>query len=73
MEKRRDEIVSSLEATERRLAEIEATFGRSGYYDETPAEQVTALDGERVSLTQEIERVTGAWEEIERALEAVSE
>ena len=73
LEQRRDEVVSSLEAAERRVAEIERTFGGPGYYDETPAEQVTTLDGERVALTQEIERFSETWEELERALERLTD
>jgi ATPase subunit of ABC transporter with duplicated ATPase domains len=73
LEKRRDEILSSLEVAERRVAEIEATFARPGYYDETSTEDVATLDGERVALTREIERVTEAWEKVERALEATSD
>ena len=71
LEKRRDELMTSLEKAERRVAEIEAAFGRPGYYDETQPEDVTALDGERVTLTSEIERATEAWERVERALDAL--
>jgi hypothetical protein len=34
---------------------------------------VLALDGERVSLAQDIERVTASWEEVERAIDALDE
>jgi ATPase subunit of ABC transporter with duplicated ATPase domains len=72
LEGQRDQLLASLETAERRVAEIDATFGQPGYYEKTDAEAVTALDGERVALTQEIERVTGAWEDIERGLEAIA-
>jgi ABC-type multidrug transport system ATPase subunit len=73
LEKRRDELLSALESAEGRVAEIEATFGSPGYYEKTPQEVVLALDGERVSLAQDIERVTASWEEVERAIDALDE
>jgi ATPase subunit of ABC transporter with duplicated ATPase domains len=73
LEKERDELISALEVAERRVAEIEATFSRPGYYDKAPAEEVSGLDGERVALAQEIERSTEAWERVEQALEALPE
>jgi len=73
LEKRRDELLESLETAEGRVAEIEETFAGPGYYEVTPVEEVTALDTERLALAQEIERVTEDWEEIEQALEALGE
>jgi ATPase subunit of ABC transporter with duplicated ATPase domains len=72
LERQRDELLQSLETAERRVAEIDAIFGGPGYYEGTPAGQVAALDDERGALTREIERATGAWEDIERALEAIT-
>ena len=54
------------------MADIEALFAVPGYYDETPVEEVTALDGERTRLAEEIERSAAAWDEIERALDALA-
>jgi hypothetical protein len=65
--------MATLEVAERRVREIEETFGRPGYYDRTPADEITALDGERLELAREIERATGQWDEVERALESLAE
>jgi ABC-type multidrug transport system ATPase subunit len=71
LEKRRDDLVTSLEAVEARVQRIDEIFCRPGYYDETPPERVAKLEGERLELQAELERSTEAWDEVERALEAL--
>jgi len=73
LEGEREQLIASLEEAERRVAEIEETFGMPGYYDRTPVDQITALDGERLELARVIERATQQWEVIERALESLAE
>jgi len=72
LEKEREELMASLERAERRVAEIEETFARPGYYDHTPVDEITALDGERLTLAREIERATEQWDALERALESLA-
>jgi len=69
LEKLRDELVASLEATEARVQAIDEIFCRPRYYDETPPEHVSQLEGERLELQGALERSTQAWDEVERALE----
>ncbi|MGD8599829.1 MAG: ABC-F family ATP-binding cassette domain-containing protein [Gemmatimonadota bacterium] len=71
LEQRREELMAVLEAAEERLAEIDAVFATPGYYDDTPAEEVSALDGERARLAEKIERTTEDWDAVERELETL--
>lgn len=73
LERQRQEVMASLEAAERRLAEIDEAFAAPGYYDEAPPEEVAALDGERAGLTEAIDSATVAWDELERKLEALAD
>jgi ATPase subunit of ABC transporter with duplicated ATPase domains len=72
LEKQRDTLVASLEAAEARVAAIDEVFCRPGYYDETPQNEVSALEDERVGLRSEIERLTADWDAVERALDALA-
>ncbi|HET9947314.1 MAG TPA: ABC-F family ATP-binding cassette domain-containing protein [Longimicrobiales bacterium] len=72
LELRRDELMARLDAAERRVGEIDARFCEPGYFERTPPEEVSALDGERARLLEEIERATAEWDEVERALEELA-
>ena len=72
LEKQRDTLVASLEAAEARVAAIDEVFCRPGYYDETPQEEVSALEDERVGLRSEMERLTADWDAVERALDVLA-
>jgi ABC-type multidrug transport system ATPase subunit len=72
LEKQRDTLVVSLDAAEARIAAIDEVFCRPGYYDETPQNEVSALEDERVGLRSEIERLTADWDAVERALDALA-
>ena len=69
LEKRRDELIVSVETAEHRIAAIDEVFCRAGYYDETPAEEVATLERERLELQRDIEGSTEAWHDVERALD----
>ena len=71
LESRREALVAALEAAEQRVAEIDDVFCRPGFYDEAPADEVTALEGERAELQRRVERATDEWDELERLLEAL--
>jgi ATPase subunit of ABC transporter with duplicated ATPase domains len=73
LEDRREELVSSLEAAELRLAEIDQTFCRPGFYDETPQGEITALESERLALAGEVQDAMRAWEDVEEALDRLGE
>lgn len=70
LEERRDAITLELEAVEARIAEIDARFCRPGYYQETPHEEIAALEGERARLQAEVDKLMEAWETVEHQLEA---
>jgi ATPase subunit of ABC transporter with duplicated ATPase domains len=72
LEKRRDELTAGIEEAERRVAEIEARFCAPGYYESTPAEAAAALDRERLSLQEQVQRLIAEWERIETELEGVA-
>jgi ATPase subunit of ABC transporter with duplicated ATPase domains len=71
LEKRREELLATLERAEARVAEIDTAFCKPGFYEEAAPEEVTALEGERARLENEVERATEAWDEIELTLDAL--
>ena len=71
LEGRREEIMESLETAERRVAEIDETFCRPGYYEEAPPGEVSALEDERARLQADIDRRTTEWDRIEEQLDAI--
>jgi ATPase subunit of ABC transporter with duplicated ATPase domains len=72
LERRRDELTRSIEAAERRVAEIDETFCADGYYDSTAPAEVADLERERAARQREIERAMEAWAEVESEIEALS-
>jgi ATPase subunit of ABC transporter with duplicated ATPase domains len=68
LEARRDELTDAVDAAESRIAEIDAAFCRPGFYDETPGEEVAALESERTRLERTIENLLAQWESVERQL-----
>ena len=70
LERRRDDVLAEIEAAERRVAEIDATFADSEYYGWTPVEQVQALQREREALVQRVELLLREWEGVEQELAA---
>jgi ATPase subunit of ABC transporter with duplicated ATPase domains len=71
LERRRDELTAEIEAAEARIAEIDATFSRAGYFESTAPDRVQALQGERSGIQSRVERLMGEWESVEAELEAL--
>jgi ATPase subunit of ABC transporter with duplicated ATPase domains len=72
LEHRRDELTANIEAAEARIGEIDGLFCAPGYFDETPAETVARLEGERSDLQRKVERLIADWEGVESELEALA-
>jgi ATPase subunit of ABC transporter with duplicated ATPase domains len=73
LERRRDELTSAIEVAERRVADIDATFCRPGYYEQTSPDEVSALEREREELRAAVEGMLEEWERVERAYDELSE
>jgi ATPase subunit of ABC transporter with duplicated ATPase domains len=69
LERRRDELTEAIEMAEARVGQIDEVFCRPGYYEETPSDEIAALEQERDDVQVEVEKLMGEWEEVERALE----
>ncbi|MEM7049329.1 MAG: ABC-F family ATP-binding cassette domain-containing protein [Acidobacteriota bacterium] len=71
LEARRDEITSEVEKLEARIHEINELFCDPTYFDRTPRKEVNKLEAEQKKRREEIDRLMGAWEEIEEQLEGL--
>ena len=69
LERRRDEILSGIEAAEARIAEVDAVFSGPGYFERTPPDEVSELQRERSRLQEKVEHLMEDWERVERELE----
>jgi ATPase subunit of ABC transporter with duplicated ATPase domains len=72
LEERRDELTARIDAAEARVAEIDARFCAPGFYEETPPDEVGALESERAELVGTVEGLMGQWESLEREIESVA-
>ncbi len=70
LEQRQNELTEQIEAAETRIEEIDQLFCRPGFYDETPAEELRALEEERAGLLGEVEELMPEWERTSEALTA---
>jgi ATPase subunit of ABC transporter with duplicated ATPase domains len=73
LERRRDELTAAIEAAEARVAEIDGTFSRPGYFEATASATVQALQGERSGLEAKVERLMGEWEGVEAEIAALGQ
>jgi hypothetical protein len=65
LEKKREELTLRIEAAEARVVEIDDLFCREGYFEDTPATEVSARQRERADLTDEVARLLAEWEGLE--------
>jgi ATPase subunit of ABC transporter with duplicated ATPase domains len=72
LDRRREQLAETIEAAERRVAEIDATFCTDGYYERTDPEKVAALEGERAGLLETVENHMEEWADIEAEIESLS-
>jgi ATPase subunit of ABC transporter with duplicated ATPase domains len=72
LERRRDALTASIEAAERRVGEIDATFCVEGYYERTSPDEIARLESERTELTTDVERAMDEWASIEERIEQLT-
>lgn len=72
LEARRKEIEREIETTEKRVAEIDETFCRPDYYEETDPAEVRELQKERERAAAKAEKLMAEWESIEKDLETLA-
>jgi ATPase subunit of ABC transporter with duplicated ATPase domains len=72
LQRRRDEITAEIERVESRIAEIDAIFATPGYFDGTPAAEVSTLQAERTHAEAQVAPLLEEWERVERELETGS-
>ena len=63
-----DTLMARIDAGEIRVAEIDELFCQNGYYEQTPPEDVRALEDERERLQGEVADLTSQWERTEEDL-----
>ena len=71
-EERRNELLVSIETAESRIAEIDRIFCDPAYYEQTPREEVKALEAERSHCDRELAALLEEWEKIEERAETPS-
>ena len=71
-EERRNELLASIETAESRIAEIDEIFCDPAYYEQTPHEEVKALEAERSHCDRELATLLEEWEKIEGKAETPS-
>jgi len=65
-----DTLMARIDAGEVRVAEIDELFCQPGYYEQTPPDDVRALEDERARLKGEVADLTGEWERTGEELSA---
>jgi ATPase subunit of ABC transporter with duplicated ATPase domains len=70
LEEQRDALTAEIDATETRIAEIDARFCEPSFYEANSAAEVSALEAERVELLGRIENMMARWESAERELDS---
>jgi hypothetical protein len=66
--KRQEELTTSIEEAEARVAKIDELFCEPTYYERTPSGEVKALETERSSLQSEVADLTLEWERAEEEI-----
>jgi ATPase subunit of ABC transporter with duplicated ATPase domains len=65
---RRDEVTAEIESSEQRQAEIEQLYCQPGFFENTAAAEIEALQNEQAELGPRIEERMAEWEQIEEQL-----
>ena len=66
-----DTLMARVDTAEARVLEIDELFCRPGYYEQTPPDDVRALEDERSRLKSEVAELTSEWERTEEELSAL--
>jgi hypothetical protein len=65
-------ITAGIECAEAAIAEIDAAFAVSGYFESTPGPQIKAAQDQRSRYQAEVERLMREWEQLEQESEAIA-
>jgi ATPase subunit of ABC transporter with duplicated ATPase domains len=65
-----DTLMARIDTAEARVAEIDKLFCQPGYYEQTPPDDVGALEDERARLKSEVAELTSEWERTGEELSA---
>ncbi|HEX6927387.1 MAG TPA: ABC-F family ATP-binding cassette domain-containing protein [Longimicrobiaceae bacterium] len=69
LERRRDELTARIEESERQIAQIDATFASSGYFERATPDEVKKLQEKRLELQRTIDQLMEEWERVELEIE----
>jgi len=72
LELKRDLATAAIEQAELEIDEIDRRFCRDGFFEETSATEVRALQAEQQALRAKVQGLMAEWEAIERELEGLS-
>ena len=72
LELKRDLATAAIEQAELEIDEIDRRFCRDGFFEETSATEVRALQAEQQALRVKVQELMAEWEAIERELEGLS-
>jgi len=72
LRRRRDELTASIESLEAELASIDHTFCAPGFYEDTDADRITALEQERTGLQERLDREMQEWASLETRIDELS-
>jgi len=67
-ELRRDVVTAAVEKAEHRIEEIDGTFCKPGFFEETSESKVRSMQAERDKLAADLEKLMAEWEELESEL-----
>jgi len=70
LERRSEEIATSIQETESRLEELDELFCEPGFFEDASEDEIAARNEERAWLKNELESLFEEWEEVEEELEA---
>jgi len=71
--KRRDEVTAEIESREARLAEIEERYCEPGFFEQTPKEELDALEQDQQRNRAEVDELMEEWEQLELELEELGD
>ena len=66
-----DTLMARIDTAEARVLEIDDLFCQPGYYEQTPPDDVRALEDERSCLKREVADLTSEWDRTEEELSAL--
>lgn len=72
LERRRDELTRTIEAAEARVAVIDETFCKDGFFEDTTPDEIAGLERERASVQARADREMAEWADVEAEMESLT-